>query len=171
MVLVVDDNSELLALLSSSLEDAGYVVQTAQRGRAALDLVKKEKPDVAIIDILLPDVMGFEVGQALRRANVPFVFMSGVHKGGKASANAVGQYGAAGYFEKPFERKAMLALLEKLAKGEDWSETFTQTGVVFTPAALRRSRSPSGMIPPPKITTSVTPFAVSASITAGKSVL
>ena len=117
-VLVVDDNSELLALLSSSLEDAGYVVQTAQRGRAALDLIKKDKPDVAIIDILLPDVMGFEVGQALRRANIPFVFMSGVHKGGKAASNAVGQYGAAGYFEKPFERKALLALLEKLAPPE-----------------------------------------------------
>jgi DNA-binding response OmpR family regulator len=117
-VLVVDDNSELLALLSSSLEDAGYVVMTAQRGRAALDLVKKDKPDVAIVDILLPDVMGFEVGQALRRASIPFVFMSGVHKGGKASTNAIGQYGAAGYFEKPFERKALLALLEKLAPHE-----------------------------------------------------
>ncbi len=117
-VLVVDDNSELLALLSSSLEDAGYVVQTAQRGRAALDLLKKDRPDVAIVDILLPDVMGFEVGQALRRASIPFVFMSGVHKGGKAASNAVGKYGAAGYFEKPFERKAMLALLEKLAPPE-----------------------------------------------------
>ena len=113
-VLVVDDNPELLALLSSALEDAGYTVQTAQRGRNALDLAKKDKPDVAIIDVLLPDVMGFDVADALRKAKVPFVFMSGVHKGGKAAANATSKYGAAGYFEKPFERKVLLEQIEKL---------------------------------------------------------
>ena len=114
-VLVVDDNPELLALLSSALEDAGYTVVTAQRGRHALDLAKKDRPDVAVIDVLLPDVMGFDVAEAMRRAKVPFVFMSGVHKGGKAASNAVSKHGAAGYFEKPFERKSLLEQLEKLA--------------------------------------------------------
>ena len=117
-VLVVDDNPELLALLSSALEDAGYTVQTAQRGRNALDLAKKERPDVAVIDVLLPDVMGFDVAEAMRKAKVPFVFMSGVHKGGKAAYNATSKYGAAGYFEKPFERKALLEAIVKLVPPE-----------------------------------------------------
>ena len=111
-ILVVDDNPELLALLSSSFEEAGYTVQTAHRGRAAIELAKRERPDLAVIDVLLPDVMGFEVGEALQRQKIPIIFMSGVHKGGKAAANAVARSGAVGYFEKPFERRALLAMVE-----------------------------------------------------------
>ena len=107
-ILVVDDNPELLTLLSSSFEEAGYHVQTAARGRTALDLARKDRPDLVIIDVLLPDLMGFDVADALRRLRIPFIFMSGVHKGGKASANALGKYGALAYFEKPFERSALL---------------------------------------------------------------
>jgi two-component system OmpR family response regulator len=107
-ILVVDDNPELLTLLSSSFEEAGYVVQTAARGRTALDLARKERPDLVIVDVLLPDLMGFDVAEGLRRLRIPFIFMSGVHKGGKASSNALGKYGAIAYFEKPFERSALL---------------------------------------------------------------
>jgi CheY-like chemotaxis protein len=112
-ILVVDDNPELLTLLSSSFEEAGYVVQTAARGRTALDHVRKDRPDLAILDVLLPDLMGFDVAEALRRLKIPFIFMSGVHKGGKASANATGKYGALAYFEKPFERTALLEAVRK----------------------------------------------------------
>jgi DNA-binding response OmpR family regulator len=111
---VVDDNPELLTLLSSAFEEAGYQVQTAARGRTALDLVRRERPDLAILDVLLPDVMGFDVAEALKRLKIPFIFMSGVHKGGKASATATGKYGALAYFEKPFERTAMLEAVSKV---------------------------------------------------------
>ena len=113
-ILVVDDNPELLALLSSAFEEAGYAVHTALRGRNALDLAKKERPDLAVLDVLLPDLMGFDVAEALKKLRVPFIFISGVHKGGKAAATAIGKYGAAGYFEKPFERAALLAMVEKI---------------------------------------------------------
>lgn len=113
-ILVVDDNTELLNLLSSALEEAGYAVATATRGKTALDQARKERPDLAVVDVLLPDVMGFDVAEALRRLKIPFIFMSGVHKGGKASANALGTYGALAYFEKPFERKALLEAVQKV---------------------------------------------------------
>ena len=112
-ILVVDDNPELLTLLSSAFEEAGYEVQTAPRGRTALDLARKEKPDLAVIDVLLPDLMGFDVAEALRRLRVPFVFMSGVHKGGRTAANALERYGALAFFEKPFERTALLNAVRK----------------------------------------------------------
>src|SRR5258708_10163923 len=108
-ILVVDDNPELLTLLSSSFEEAGYQVSTAARGRTALDLARKQRPDLAVIDVLLPDLMGFDVAEALKKLKIPFIFISGVHKGGKASANALGRYGALAYFEKPFDRMALLA--------------------------------------------------------------
>jgi two-component system, OmpR family, response regulator len=112
-ILVVDDNPELLTLLSSAFEEAGYSVLTAPRGRTALDFVRKEKPALAVIDILLPDVMGYDVAEALKRLRVPFVFMSGVHKGGRAAAMALDRYGALAFFEKPFERKALLDAVRK----------------------------------------------------------
>jgi len=113
-ILVVDDNPELLTLLSSAFEEAGYVVQTAARGRTAVELARKERPDLAVIDVLLPDLMGFDVAEALKRLRIPFIFMSGVHKGGKASANAMGRYGALAYFEKPFERSALLEAVSRV---------------------------------------------------------
>jgi len=82
-------------------------------GRAALDLAKKEKPALAVVDILLPDLMGFDVAEALKRLQIPFVLMSGVHKGGKTNATALSKYGALAFFEKPFERRALLDAVRK----------------------------------------------------------
>ena len=112
-ILVVDDNPELLTLLSSAFEEAGYSVLTAPRGRTALDLARKEKPVLAVIDILLPDLMGYDVAEALKRLRVPFILMSGVHKGGKAASIALDNYGALAYFEKPFERRKLLDAVRK----------------------------------------------------------
>jgi DNA-binding response OmpR family regulator len=112
-ILVVDDNPELLTLLSSAFEEAGYQVLTAARGRTALDIARKERPDLVIVDVLLPDLMGFDVAEALKKLRIPFIFISGVHKGGKASANAMGRYGALAYFEKPFDRVALLDAVVK----------------------------------------------------------
>jgi len=114
-ILVVDDNPELLTLLSSAFEEAGYDVQTAARGRTALELARKDRPDLALVDVLLPDLMGFDVAEGLKRLRIPFIFMSGVHKGGKASANSVAKYGALAYFEKPFDRRALLDAVRKVA--------------------------------------------------------
>ena len=113
-ILVLDDNPELLTLLSSAFEEAGYQVQTAARGRTAVELARKDRPDLAVIDVLLPDLMGFDVAEALKKLRIPFIFMSGVHKGGKASANALGKYGALAYFEKPFDRTALLEAVTKV---------------------------------------------------------
>jgi CheY-like chemotaxis protein len=102
-VLIVDDNVELLGLLATVFEDAGYLPISAQRARPALERIKTDPPDVAVVDILLPDVIGYEVAGALRLAKIPFLLMTGVFKGGKHASDAVHKYGAAGYFEKPFQ--------------------------------------------------------------------
>jgi DNA-binding response OmpR family regulator len=113
-ILIVDDNPELLTLLSSAFEEAGYAVSTATRGRTALDLARKEKPALAVVDILLPDLMGYDVAEALKRLGIPFLFISGVHKGGKTSGHALSKYGALGFFEKPFDRSALLDAVRKV---------------------------------------------------------
>jgi len=113
-ILLVDDNQVLVALLARMLEAEGFVPVLALRGRAALDKISAEPPDAAVVDVLLPDMMGYEVGAALRKVGVPFVFMTGIFKGGKAANEARTQHGAAAYFEKPFDAKRLVDMLRGL---------------------------------------------------------
>src|SRR4051812_48781159 len=90
-------------------------------------MARKERPDLVVVDVLLPDLMGFDVAEALKKLRIPFIFMSGVHKGGKASGNALGKYGALAYFEKPFERTALLEAVAKavpIEKGSRAEQAF-----------------------------------------------
>ncbi len=113
-ILLVDDNTELLTLLARLVESEGWTPVTAGKGRQAIDLLPAERPSAAVVDVLLPDMMGYDVATALRQADVPFVFMTGVFKGGRASTEARSQHGAAGYFEKPFEARKLLDALRAL---------------------------------------------------------
>jgi DNA-binding response OmpR family regulator len=116
-ILLVDDNQELLALLARLVQAEGWMALPAPKGKDALDKLAAEKPAAAVVDVLLPDMMGYDVGHALRNAGVPFVFMTGVFKGGRAAGDARAQYGAAGYFEKPFDAKKLIEALRVLIPG------------------------------------------------------
>ncbi len=115
-ILVVDDNVELLSLLTHLLEDAGYDVLGATKGRQALELLRTQPPALALLDILLPDLMGYGVAEALRREHpgVPYIFVTGVFKGGKHALEGRNKHGAAAYFEKPFESKKLLEAVRAL---------------------------------------------------------
>ncbi|MCC6336709.1 MAG: response regulator [Myxococcales bacterium] len=109
-ILVVDDNKELVALLTSLFEDVGYRVVGANKGKPAVELAKTERPALAVIDVLLPDMMGYHVAEALRGAvpNLPVVFMSGVFKGSRHSGEAMTRFPGSVYLEKPFDAKKLL---------------------------------------------------------------
>ena len=113
-ILIVDDNQELLALLARLIESEGWIALPTGKGRSAIDLVASERPTAAVVDVLLPDMMGYDVAHALRNAQVPYVFMTGVFKGGRAAADARSQHGAAGYFEKPFDARKLMEALRAL---------------------------------------------------------
>ena len=113
-ILLVDDNEELLALLARLVEAEGWIPIAVGKGKTALEKIQAEKPLAAVVDVLLPDMMGYDVAHALRNARIPFVFMTGVFKGGRAAADARAQHGASGYFEKPFEAKKLIEALRQL---------------------------------------------------------
>jgi two-component system, OmpR family, response regulator len=119
-ILVVDDNQELLSLLTQLFEEAGYQVVPATKGRAALDAVKAQKPQAAVLDILLPDMMGYHLADQLRKdlPALPLVFVTGVFKGGRHALEARQKYGAAAYFEKPFEAAKLIEAMAKLVPPE-----------------------------------------------------
>jgi two-component system, sensor histidine kinase len=68
-VLLVEDDPDIMALLQSALDDAGYPTLTASNGRAALDAALSNWPDLVLLDLNLPDMMGFEVIKTLRAHN------------------------------------------------------------------------------------------------------
>jgi len=113
-ILLVDDNAELITLLARLVEAEGWEPVTALRGRGGLEEIANLPPSAAVVDVLLPDMMGYEVGAALQRAGVPYVFMTGVLKGGRAAAEARQAHGAAGYFEKPFPGTRLIEALRAL---------------------------------------------------------
>lgn len=65
-LLIVDDEADTLRLVSLMLERQGYEVFTAENGRAALEIVKNNKPDLILLDVMMPEMDGFEVVQVLR---------------------------------------------------------------------------------------------------------
>ena len=66
-VLVVDDNPEVVYVLTESLVSAGYAVQTAVNGREAIDLFTADRPDAVLLDIRMPGMSGTDVFFELRR--------------------------------------------------------------------------------------------------------
>ncbi len=123
-ILVVDDNPELLSLLTQLFEDAGYEVTGANRGKQAVEQARGQTLAAAVIDILLPDMMGYHLADTLRKEQpqLPLLFITGVFKGGKHAIEARQKYAAAGYFEKPFEAQKLREAVAKLVPPEKKSQ-------------------------------------------------
>jgi two-component system OmpR family response regulator len=117
-ILLVDDNQELLRLLARLVEAEGWEPLPYPRGKPAVKAIATHLPVAAVVDVLLPDMLGYDVAAALRRAGIPFVFMTGIFKGGRAASEARLHHGAAGYFEKPFEAKKLLEAIRGLLPPE-----------------------------------------------------
>ncbi|HVP60106.1 MAG TPA: response regulator [Myxococcaceae bacterium] len=109
-LLVVDDNLELLSLLTHLFEDAGYDVVSASKAKQALDVARGNAPALAVLDVLLPDLMGYHLADQLRKEfpQLPVIFVTGVFKGGKHGLEAKQKHGAVAWFEKPFEARKLL---------------------------------------------------------------
>jgi diguanylate cyclase (GGDEF)-like protein len=65
-ILVADDEPDLLIVMKDTLESEGFAVETADDGKAALEAIRRDPPDLAIIDLMMPELDGFEVCKALR---------------------------------------------------------------------------------------------------------
>ena len=117
-ILLVDDNQELLRLLARLVDGEGWEPLPFPRGTPALEAIARENPAVAVVDVLLPDMLGYDVGKVLRAKEIPFLFMTGIFKGGRSASEARIQHGAAGYFEKPFEARRLLEAIRGLLPPE-----------------------------------------------------
>jgi two-component system KDP operon response regulator KdpE len=109
-VLVVDDEAQILRALETTLRGAGYEVETAETGEAALTQAAVRPPDAIILDLMLPDKSGAEVFRELRRwTQVPVLILSAV--GEEREKVAALDAGADDYITKPFGIEELLARL------------------------------------------------------------
>jgi len=106
LVLVVDDEPEVALLAQRALEKAGYAVVTVGDGEAALAEAERVRPDLVLLDAMLPRLHGFEVCLRLRAnprtKRIPVVMMTAVYRGWRFADDAREAYGAEDYIEKPF---------------------------------------------------------------------
>ncbi len=107
-VLVVDDEPNILATLAPLLRSRGYEVFTAMSGRAAIETIDREKPDLVVLDLGLPDIDGVEVCRQVRESsNVPIVVLSA--RGSEGDKVRALDVGADDYVTKPFGAEELLA--------------------------------------------------------------
>ena len=114
-ILVVDDDSDLLALVAFALAQAGYVVVKASDARAASRLFADELPDLVILDINLPDGSGFGVCESIRsQSQVPIMMLTA--RGEEEDLVRALELGADDYLTKPFSPRTLLARVKALLR-------------------------------------------------------
>ena len=114
-VLVVEDDTTLSETLEYNLTRQGYETLTAADGRAALDIARNEKPDLIILDLMLPGIDGFEVCRILRKElSVPILMLTARTE---EVDRVVGlEVGADDYLTKPFSMRELLARVKALLR-------------------------------------------------------
>ena len=114
-ILVVDDDPEIVTMLNTRLTKRGYKIVTAGDGNRAIELAKRERPDLVLLDVMMPGKSGWEVARALKQdpvtQNVKIVMVSAI--GEKTNEITAPIYGADAHVDKPFEFEK----LEKVIAG------------------------------------------------------
>lgn len=116
--LVVDDSAVVRELIAVNLELEGFVVTTAGDGRAALDLARDVAPDVITLDVMMPDLSGFDTLVLLRQdegtAGIPVVMVTGRAQEVDVARGA--ELGVDAYLTKPFEPTELVEVVTRLAR-------------------------------------------------------
>jgi len=111
-LLIVDDDDETRLWMAAALSDVGHEVRTSPSGHDALRVLATWKPDLALLDVLMPEMDGFAVNRILLGRGIPTVFVTVV----KREAEAI-LHGVSGYVEKPVTAGELRAVVERVLAG------------------------------------------------------
>ena len=140
-ILVVDDEKEIVRALSRSLSAHGYLVITARSGEEAVKATIQHRPDLLLLDLVLPGISGLEVCRQIRKeSTVPIIVLS-VKEAERDKVEALDQ-GADDYIQKPFGMNEVLArirvALRHVAKTQAGTEPQVQVGPLQVDFAQRQ---------------------------------
>ena len=119
-ILLVDDEPHIITMLENRMKHAGYEVITACDGQEAITKAQKEKPDLIILDLMLPKLDGYKVCRMLKfdekYKHIPIIMLSArAQEVDKKMGETVG---ADGYVTKPFEPQVLLGKVKDLLSGK-----------------------------------------------------
>ncbi len=121
VLLIIDDEEALVSMLSFRLQNSGFDTITASDGDMGVGLAKENKPDLILLDLMMPKVDGFEVSKRLKSdsatKHIPIVIFSAL--GNKNTKESIKKLGAAGFIEKPFEPNLLIDKINKILEGEN----------------------------------------------------
>ena len=119
-ILVCDDERHIVRLIQVNLERAGYTVVTAFDGKEGLEKIRSEKPNMCVLDVMMPYMTGFEVLQTIRREpeteNLPVIMLTA-----KAQDKDVFEgyhYGADMYLTKPCNPMELVSFVKRIAQNQ-----------------------------------------------------
>ncbi len=140
-VLVVDDDPDILTLVRYNLEKEGFKISTVESGEEAIEKARKIKPDLLILDLMLPGMNGLEVCRLLKAdsglKHIPVIMLTA--KGEETDIVVGLELGADDYLTKPFSPKVLAARVRALLRrGEPLSKT--EIKLSFGPIALDPER-------------------------------
>jgi two-component system, OmpR family, KDP operon response regulator KdpE len=137
-ILIVDDEPNIVATVSPLLRARGYDVLSAMSGRAGLDTLERDKPDLVVLDLGLPDLDGVEVCRQMRQtSNVPILVLSA--RGAEGDKVAALDAGADDYVTKPFGSEELLARIRAALRRSD-SAAATSGPIVRGALVIDRDR-------------------------------
>jgi DNA-binding response OmpR family regulator len=110
-IVLIEDDTDLFALLKYNLDKEGFAIAGSQTGKGAIELCRRERPDLVILDIMLPDSDGLEICKGLRNhselANVPIIFLTA--RVSETDRILGLELGANDYIVKPFFIRELVA--------------------------------------------------------------
>ena len=120
-ILIVDDEPSIVVPIQFLMEQQGYHVMIAENGEDALDLIYKYKPDLVLLDIMLPTIDGYEVCEIVRlnpsTRNIKIIFLTA--KGREVEIAKGMALGADAYIVKPFSNVELVAKVNELLRNTD----------------------------------------------------
>ena len=118
-ILVVDDDPEIVTMLTTRLGHRGYQVSSASDGHRALELARREKPDLVLLDVMMPGKSGWEVARALKQdpvtQGIKIVMVTAI--GEQVNEITSPLYGADAHIDKPFEFEKLERVIGGLLTG------------------------------------------------------
>jgi DNA-binding response OmpR family regulator len=131
-IVLIEDDADLYALLKYNLEKEGFTMVGAQTGKGAIDLCRRERPDLILLDIMLPDSDGLDICKGIRShpelAHIPVIFLTA-----RASETdrIVGlELGANDYIVKPFFVRELIARIKIQFRGQTSASKLLKAGAL-----------------------------------------
>jgi two-component system phosphate regulon response regulator PhoB len=135
-ILVIDDEKDIVELIRYNLVQAGYRVVSALDGQQALDLARREHPDLVVLDLMLPTLPGTEVARILRQDEktraIPIIMLTA--RGSEIDRIVGFELGADDYVVKPFSPRELVLRIQAILRREGREES--EERIIFEPLVI-----------------------------------